>query len=492
MQTEMASRFPAAFLGIWEVVKPFTMTSAERGFALWQAVNHVIDTKIPGAFVECGVWKGGSAMIMALTLVQRGVANRQIILFDTFDGMTPPAAVDVDRNGHHAAALMQGAQGERIAELVQARASLQEVQSAMHSTGYDPRLIRYVVGDVCATLPRTQTLRIALLRLDTDFYDSTLAELQQLYPRVSEGASIILDDYGHWQGARQAVDDYFAAPQTGAKPPMLWPIDYTGRGFSKPDAPRQIEIARYDYTPPGFTDPGLLPLFPQAQPVNPWSVKWPYLRRAVPHVFRSDSRNETSFVIGNATHEEAVSLHTLARPFAGRRGLEIGSHFGWTGAHLLAAGLVMDFVDPALDSALRRAQFAEVFDAVPNHADYRLWPDRSPDCIAALRASGSGAPWSFVFIDGDHDGDAPAADARAVLPHCAEDAVVMFHDLTSPHVAAGLQVFAQAGWRVGLFNTMQILGVAARGAAQVPTHIADDNIPRFLPAHLTQYIGKKP
>src|SRR6056297_1595871 len=163
----------AAFEKAWDKVKDFTMTSRERGYALWSAVLSVTDNAVPGCFVECGVWKGGSAMLMALALKHRGVF-RQIVLFDTFAGMSAPGPDDVDIGGHHASELMAGKNGADIAELVKAEAPLEQVKQALESTGYDMRFVRFVVGDVCETLPCTQTLNIALLRLDTDFYDSTL------------------------------------------------------------------------------------------------------------------------------------------------------------------------------------------------------------------------------------------------------------------------------------------------------------------------------
>lgn len=98
------------FRRVWELVSPFTMTSPERGYALWSAVNHVVDNDIPGVFVECGVWKGGSAMLMALALLERRV-SRDIFLFDTFEGMTEPSDADRDLNGVAARELMEGGMG---------------------------------------------------------------------------------------------------------------------------------------------------------------------------------------------------------------------------------------------------------------------------------------------------------------------------------------------------------------------------------------------
>lgn len=486
-----AAPVPAAptlsFDDIWSRVQPYTMTSPERGRALWTAVNTVLDNGIPGCFVECGVWRGGSALLMVLTLLSRGVRNREIFLFDTFAGMTPPGPLDRDHHGAEADALMAGAQGPEIAALVKAACPLDEVRALLEASGYDMRLVHFVEGDVGETLPRTQTLRIALLRLDTDFYDSTLAELHHLYPRLVRGGVLIIDDYGHWQGARQAVEDYFADPAVPFRHPMLWAIDYTGRGGVKIEDDERIEIPRYDYIPPGTAAPDLLALFPDAVPENPWAVTWPYLRKEVPHIWRSDRRNDTPYVTGNASVEEAVMLHALAAPFRGRRGLEIGSHYGWTAAHLLAAGLELDCIDPEFSREVRRQAVAQALDAVPGGGRYRLWGGLSPQILQEVRSSRP-EPWSFAFIDGNHDGDAPAADARGVIPHLAEDAVVVFHDLMSPHVERGLAACAEAGFNVRLINTMQILGVAWRGHVRLPDHVSDANVPAIWASHLAEYL----
>ncbi len=220
----------------------------------------------------------------------RGVA--ELYLFDTFTGMTEAGPQDVDIHGDHADSLMKGKRGEEIAALVKAEAGLENVRAAIQSTGYDMRLVHLVEGDVRQTLKKTSTLQIALLRLDTEFYDSTLAELEILYPRLSRGGIMIIDDYGHWAGAKQAVDEYFSKGPTGPARPMFWVIDYTGRGAVKLGEAERVEMERYDYIPPGMTAPNLLPLFPFAEPGNPWAVDWPYLRKEVPHIWRSDTRHK--------------------------------------------------------------------------------------------------------------------------------------------------------------------------------------------------------
>lgn len=475
------------FAALWAKVQPHTMTSTERGYALWSAVNTTIDNGLPGCFVECGVWRGGSSMLIALTLLARGVRDRDLYLFDTFEGMTAPGEHDVDLTGAPAGELMQGSQGESVAELVRAAASLDVVRAAMESTGYDMSRVHFIQGDVSKTLPVIQTMGIALLRLDTDFYDSTLAELRHLYPRLALGGVLIIDDYGHWAGARRAVEEYFSNPANGYKRPMLWSIDYTGRGAVKAEGAVRVEIDRYDYFPPGTDAPNLTGLFPDAQPQNPWDVPWPYLRPEVPHLWRTDSRNDTPYTIGNASVEEAVCLYALARQFEGKRGLEIGSHFGWTASHLVAAGLQLDCVDPEFLREVRFKLVSESLDKVSGIGNYRLWGGYSPDILPEVRES-KPEPWSFAFIDGRHDGTAPADDARGVLPFLAPDAVVVFHDLTVPDVEAGLDVFRKAGFSTRLFNTMQILGVAWRGDVTIFDHVADRNIAPITLDHLLKHL----
>ena len=100
----------------------------------------------------------------------------------------------------------------------------------MLSTGYDIARTHFVAGDVEQTIPGVVPEQISLLRLDTDWYESTRHELKHLYPRLIRGGVLIIDDYGHWKGARQAVDEYLA--ETGAKL-LLNRIDYTGRAAVK-------------------------------------------------------------------------------------------------------------------------------------------------------------------------------------------------------------------------------------------------------------------
>jgi hypothetical protein len=202
------------FVGAYARASQYTMTGVERMYALWTGVWHVARHNVPGAFVECGVWRGGSSMLAADVLTQLG-DERELWLYDTYTGMPAPTPGDVDFNGVRAADQLHH-------EPVKALATLAEVQSNL--SGY--RNVRFIQGRVEDTIPDQAPDRIALLRLDTDWESSTRHELEYLWPRLAVGGVLIIDDYGHWQGARRAVDEYFAGR---ADAPLLVRVDYTGR-----------------------------------------------------------------------------------------------------------------------------------------------------------------------------------------------------------------------------------------------------------------------
>lgn len=206
--------------------QPYTMTSAERMFALYQATDYVLDAGISGDLVECGVWRGGSALMMALELAERGAEeeSRKLHLFDTFAGMSEPDASDGQ------AAREQWRKRQRKDHNDWCYAPEDEVRQNVAKSGIDNRRIVTVVGKVEDTIPASAPESIALLRLDTDWYESTRHELEHLYPRLAPGGVMIIDDYGHWDGARKAVDEYFHG-----QPVLLQRIDYTGRMVVKPN-----------------------------------------------------------------------------------------------------------------------------------------------------------------------------------------------------------------------------------------------------------------
>lgn len=206
-------------------VQPFTMTSPERLFALCEAVRYISAHQIPGAIVECGVWKGGSMMAAARTLLEQGTGDRDLYLFDTFEGMTVPDKQDVSLDGESALEIFQKKRQPGI-HSNWCYAPLEGVQAALYTTGYDPQKLHFIQGRVEDTIPARAPEEIALLRLDTDWYESTRHELIHLFPRIVPGGVIIIDDYGYWQGARKAVDEYFQTHQVKI---LLNRIDLTGR-----------------------------------------------------------------------------------------------------------------------------------------------------------------------------------------------------------------------------------------------------------------------
>ena len=204
-----------------------TMVGPDRLAAVIDAARYVVRHGIPGALVECGVWRGGCAMAMALAVIDEselvGVPlDRDLWLYDTFTGMTAPTEVDVTHSGKTAAdVLARFAPGDpRLA------CGIDEVRANIELTEWPLDRAHFIAGPVEDTLPGAAPERIALLRLDTDWYASTRHELEHLFPRLVSGGVLIIVDYGHWQGSRRAVDEYFA--MHGVRM-LLARTDYTGR-----------------------------------------------------------------------------------------------------------------------------------------------------------------------------------------------------------------------------------------------------------------------
>jgi hypothetical protein len=203
------------------------MNGSEKLFSLIVATRHIADRDIPGAIVECGVWRGGSMQAVAHTLLARDDTDRDLHLFDTFEGMPPPGEEDRRHDGTPAADVLEL---RPKTAMVWAIADVEDVRAGMAETGYPAAHVHLHRGRVEQTIPREAPERIALLRLDTDWYSSTRHELEHLYDRVPSGGIVIFDDYGHWLGARRAVDEFF--DQRGEHP-LLVPMA-SGRIAVKP------------------------------------------------------------------------------------------------------------------------------------------------------------------------------------------------------------------------------------------------------------------
>jgi hypothetical protein len=163
---------------------------------------------------------------IAKTLLQIHDLKRNLYLFDTFEGMSEPTANDLDYSGKDAMTL--------LAEQPRFKcdgAPLESIRKVLHDTGYPKERIHFVQGKVEETIPVSSPESISLLRLDTDWYESTKHELVHLFPRLARNGVIIIDDYGHWKGCRQACDEYFLQNRV---PILLNRVDYTGRIALKP------------------------------------------------------------------------------------------------------------------------------------------------------------------------------------------------------------------------------------------------------------------
>lgn len=229
-QVDLARLIPEsdeAARSLIKAVAPYTMGSPERIWSLISSVRHVVRAGIEGDVVECGVWKGGNLIVAAQVLRELG-ADRTLWGYDTYAGMSEPTEKDVSFSGGVAAAkwgsTVIGDHSEwAYSPIEEVTANVQRVVP-----GAMPRLIK---GKCEETLRVAENLpeKISVLRLDTDWYESTKTELEVLYPRLSPGGILIIDDYGHWGGSREAVDEYLAD-----RPVFLARIDYTARLMIKP------------------------------------------------------------------------------------------------------------------------------------------------------------------------------------------------------------------------------------------------------------------
>jgi len=208
--------FPGDFARLYELVLPFTLLSNARLRGLYRAVNHAEAHSIEGDVVECGTARGGSAALMGLTL-KKLKTNRNLWVFDTFEGLPAPTMADPD---YEAASHYTG----------ECRGELKEVEQLFQQFEIRKET-RFVKGLFQDTLPVCDVEKIAVLHLDGDWYESVKTCLDHLYDRVSVGGIIQIDDYGHWAGARKAVDEFMR--ERRIKSPLRY-LDYTGRQLIKP------------------------------------------------------------------------------------------------------------------------------------------------------------------------------------------------------------------------------------------------------------------
>lgn len=185
--------------------------------SLIRAVDYVVGNKIPGAFVECGVFMGGNIEVMIRALQNLKAEDRDIYLYDTFAGMPQPEPRDDEGLDGVLKASWEAhrTNADGVSGSDWMRATVETVEARIKPLGYPRARLHFVKGLVETTIPAIIPEKIAILRLDTDFYRSTKHELEHLYPRLMPGGVLIIDDYGAMPGARLATDEYCTENRLG-------------------------------------------------------------------------------------------------------------------------------------------------------------------------------------------------------------------------------------------------------------------------------------
>ncbi len=248
------------------------------------------------------------------------------------------------------------------------------------------------------------------------------------------------------------------------------------------------DLPQSDYVSPGFAIVRPDHAFTELMVGDTSVPRWRWLRRWVEHNWYTDRRNPD---VGFASRDEASILYNAALLVRGRACLEIGCWRGWSAVHLaLGCGPdtsgTLDVIDPIFENPDFARSVRACCEATGVSSRVTLHTGLSPEMVDSLAAA-NGRRWALVFIDGDHEGDAPRRDAEAAIRHAADTCIVLFHDLASPFVAAGLHAMRDAGWHTMVYQTMQIMGVAWRGDIEPPRHIPDPNVFWTLPSHLSGY-----
>lgn len=245
----------------------------------------------------------------------------------------------------------------------------------------------------------------------------------------------------------------------------------------------RAELPKGDYISPNFSIVRPDAAFPNMIVGNPQTCNWPYLRREIPHNWYVDRRQPT---IGFLSRDEAHILYNTALQFKGKRALEIGCWLGWSTCHLALAGVELDVIDPLLErpkfynNVRSSLETAGVFNSITLIGGY------SPQKVVEI-AKQQQCKWSLIFIDGNHEHPGPLEDVQICEQFAEEDAAILFHDLASPDVGAGLDYLRDRDWKIEVYQTMQIMGVAWRGKVQPILHQPDPNISWTLPSHLQGY-----
>lgn len=190
----------------------YTMTTTRRGRTLHRLAADVAARRVPGDMVDCGVWNGGSTVLLSA-----GAPGRDVWAFDSFEGLPEPGPLDGVES--------QGFQGECH--------GAEELLREAISRFAHPERLRVQRGWFDETFPEAapEIEAVSLLHCDGDWYESVKLTLETFYPKLSSGGYVVIDDYGHWIGARRATDEFREHHKIDA--PLIR-IDYTGHYWQKP------------------------------------------------------------------------------------------------------------------------------------------------------------------------------------------------------------------------------------------------------------------
>lgn len=199
---------------VLRMVKPYTLVSPKRLLNLFDLADRVERDGLSGDFVECGVYNGGSAAIIA-HIAAASRTSRKVWLLDSFQGMPHPTIEDGEAAVDYA--------GEVVGDP-------QKVRTVLAKVGADMSRVRIVQGWFQETFPSIDIDKISFLNLDVDWYESLTLCLERFYDHVVTGGFISIDDYGYWPGCRRAVNDFFK--KKGLSYPLN-AVDETARWFQK-------------------------------------------------------------------------------------------------------------------------------------------------------------------------------------------------------------------------------------------------------------------
>lgn len=207
LRTARSAGADAFAIRLFLIVRPFTMVTDARIRNIYDLATDVERRRVQGAFVECGVWRGGCAAVMA-AVAKRARSGRKLWVFDSFEGLPEPT----EKDGQKAAEYSGTGAGGVLQPIGRVVATLDEVRRVMTKLAIDPAAVVVRRGWFQDTLPaaRSEIGPIALLRLDADWYESTRVCLENLYDLVVPGGHVVIDDYDYWEGCRRAVDEFLA------------------------------------------------------------------------------------------------------------------------------------------------------------------------------------------------------------------------------------------------------------------------------------------